>query len=170
MQKANHVEAFGGKLLETSTALPLAIDTNQFKLLDEFRVGNSVLIPSMEKCHDNVTKYMIEHPEYAYTVVGYADFPALPNVKVINRAGAGEMPRIYNRHEFVLHLPQKVGGGERVIFEAVLCGCKVITNENSAHTSWMQFWDWKDRAVLEEQLQKAPYTFWKMIEQWALKR
>jgi hypothetical protein len=170
LQRTNHVTAFGKQLEEKSIALPLAIDVSKFTLLDEMRIGNSVLVPSMEKCRENTVDFMVKHPEYCYTIVGYADFPAMPNVKVHNRAQVNEMPVLYNRHEFILHLPQKIGGGERVVFEAVLCGCKVITNDNSAHTSWIQHWDWKDRSVLEEQLQKAPYAFWKAIDSCLQKR
>jgi hypothetical protein len=75
------------------------------------------------------------------------------------------MPECYSRYEYVLHLPQKAGGGERVIFEAILCGCLVITNDNACHKSWSEQWDWQNRDVLEFQLRKAPFEFWKQIEQ-----
>jgi hypothetical protein len=164
-QMENHVKVFGDEIIPKSICLPLAIDTDFFKVLsNEQRKKGAVLVPSFAKCRDNTYDYIIKHPEYTYTILGSGDFPNNPNVICIPDTTISEMPGVYNRHELVLHLPQKVGGGERVIFEAVLCGCKVITNENALHTTWKNQWDWEDKPMLEFKLRMAPFLFWKEVE------
>ena len=73
-----------------------------------------------------------------------------------------KMPAIYSEYETVVHLPEKAGSGERVLFEAVLCGCEVITNSNGSHSSWPF---WQDEKVLREKLRAAPYEFWKVVSE-----
>jgi hypothetical protein len=161
LQLKNHVTAFPGI---GGTILPLAIDVDRFKPVEgTVRAAGSVLVPSFEKCRANATKYIIEHPEREYAIVGFVDMPGQKNVKSIRKVKAEDMPKLYSEHQYMLHVPDKVGGGERVLFEAVLCGCKVICNENAAHSSWAELWDWRDPAVLRERLAKAPYEFWREV-------
>ncbi|MDD5348244.1 MAG: hypothetical protein PHT59_06505, partial [Candidatus Omnitrophica bacterium] len=79
------------------------------------------------------------------------------------RARIEDMPALYSAHETVLHMPDKVGGGERVVFEAVLCGCKVAANGNAAHQSWREVFDWENPEILRERLARAPYEFWREV-------
>lgn len=163
LQMRNHLAAFGDKIGERSIVLPLAIDTEKYRLCPEVeRVPGSTLIPSFNKCVNNTLDHIIKNPDRQYTVIGHYD-SIKKNVKDIPPVLPDEMPKLYNQFETVLHLPQKVGGGERVVFEAALCGCKVITNENSAHTTWKEKFDWENRDVLEAMLQKAPYEFWRAV-------
>jgi len=157
LQLRNHTAALGEI---KSIALPLAFDVELFVNKKEKREEKSVLVPSFSKCTENTIKYIIEHPDEKFYIVGNADIPG-KSVKCLPRIAGDEMPRYYNQYETVLHVPQKIGGGERVIFEAVLCGCKVVTNENSAHLSWSEKFDWKNETTLREQLMRAPFAFWR---------
>jgi hypothetical protein len=73
-----------------------------------------------------------------------------------------QMPEIYSRYEYFVHLPQGRWACDRMIFEAALCGCKVVTNYKSGVLSWEM--NLADRNVLREWLRKAPYFFWSMIK------
>ena len=160
-QMKNHIDAFPSI---HGRVFPLAIDVKRFVPVPGIeRKKNSVFVPGFDKCREETVKYIIEHPEYEYTLVGLVDMPNNPNVKGVRKIEPDSMPNEYCRHEILLHLPTKVGGGERVIFEGALCGCRVVANENAAHTSWKEFWDWEDATTLREKLARAPYDFWREV-------
>jgi hypothetical protein len=47
-----------------------------------------------------------------------------------------QMPEQYSSYEYFVHLPIVKWSCERVVFEAALCGCKVVTNNNAEGVSW----------------------------------
>ncbi len=146
---AHYVKICGEQIKEKSICLPLAIDTSIYRLMPNIkRVQNSVFFPSFEKCSGNAERYMHENRGKRF-VIG-------------DHYGYGEMPRLYNECEIVYHCPRKPGAGERVLFEAILCGCKVVCDEKSGHTSWG--FDWRNRAILKERCDAAPFEFWKRVE------
>jgi hypothetical protein len=157
-QQEDHAVALENKLGKKSIVLPLAIDIKKFTNLRNQREEKSCLIPSAKKCAEQAKKFISENPDYHYTCIG-ADLGGI----FLPEVDPEKMAELYNRFETVLHVPDKRGGGERVLFEAVLCGCKVVTNDNAYHKSWEKEWDWTDPSMLAFQLRKAPYAFWRAI-------
>jgi hypothetical protein len=85
------------------------------------------------------------------------------NVEIRPMVPYERMPEIYSAFEYVVHLLDGWGAGERVILEGALCGCKIIVNDRVGHTSW-------DRKLIDKDgfrdwLREAPYEFWRRIDQ-----
>jgi hypothetical protein len=74
-----------------------------------------------------------------------------------------KMPEVYSAFEYFVHLPFTKWSCERVIFEAALCGCKVITNSNAEGTSWGL--DLNDPITLRSWLADHQGMFWDAIGQ-----
>lgn len=62
--------------------------------------------------------------------------------------------------EYFIHVPLDFESECRAVMEAVLSGCKVITNENVGITSVQ---DWDDPVVLKNMIDKAGETFWRLV-------
>lgn len=146
---------------DKSLALPLAIDTEKFVNTSKDRNAESIFVPSFDKCKINALKFMSENANKKYTIIGHIDSVHINECSVLQPCSLEKIVQLYNEHSNVLHVPDKPGGGERVIFEAVLCGCNVICNENASHSSW-DFW--KNEKELRKRLNSAPYEFWKLVE------
>ena len=73
-----------------------------------------------------------------------------------------KMPEVYSRYEYFVHLPQGRWSCDRMIFEAALCGCKVVANYKVGGLSWEM--NLADKETLREWLRKAAYFFWSMIK------
>jgi hypothetical protein len=61
--------------------------------------------------------------------------------------------------EYFVHLPLAFESECRAVMEAVLSGCKVVTNENVGITSVK---DWDDPEALRNMIDKAGVTFWRL--------
>lgn len=159
-----HMNTFGGDVAKRSCVLPLAIDTALFNPCEGAeRPLGTVLVPNYKKCGENVDDFMKSNAAYKYAVIGQvAKLPAL-EVEHLPRVTNDQMPKYYSRFEKMVHLPYDSWAGERIIFEAALCGCEVVTNKNAGHMSWK--YDLSDRVSLKKELDEAPFTFWKEIEQ-----
>jgi capsule polysaccharide export protein KpsC/LpsZ len=114
------------------------------------------------KTWDRLKEYISNHPEVMFTVLAATDVIRGKNVKTTPLVPPEKMPELYSAHEFLVHLPDAWCAGERVVFEAALCGCKIVTNERVGHASWG--WDLTDAAALRERLIDAPYEFWRLID------
>lgn len=62
--------------------------------------------------------------------------------------------------EYFIHVPLSFESECRAVMEAVLSGCKVITNENVGITSVQ---DWDDPDALRNMIDKAGETFWRLV-------
>lgn len=62
--------------------------------------------------------------------------------------------------EYFIHVPLAFESECRAVMEAVLSGCKVITNQNVGITSVQ---DWNEPEVLRNMIDKAGVTFWKLV-------
>jgi glycosyltransferase involved in cell wall biosynthesis len=158
-----HAEIFGEEILEKSVALPLAIDTNLFTSgIGVDREENLVLVPNYKKCGDRIDQYMRENEKYRYAVIGQV--PQLPGrVEHLPKVPNEQMPQYYARCSSMLHLPRDYWAGERLLFEAALCGCTpVVDTEHVGHCSWG--FDLSDTVNLKAKLDKAPFTFWREID------
>jgi hypothetical protein len=158
----NHQEALGCE----GIALPLAIDVDRFKPIPGVeRISGTALISNCRnfKSWTKLQAFIDDHKEMIFTILTDKGAPIHgANVRTKPMVPYEEMPRVYSEHEHLVHLLDGWGAGERVIFEAALCGTKVISDERSGHMSWER--DLMDTDGLEEWLRAAPYQFWKNIE------
>lgn len=160
LQLEHYVKLFGEEILERSICLPLAFDTSRWSTEGEHK-KNTVLIPTWRKCRHTAQKFIKEHPQFSYDVTGDV-MPIGSKVSAIGDVDYVDMQKLYPKYEYVLHMTDEKWSGDRVIFEAIMSGCRVFTNENVGHTSWA--FDWKNIDTLKFNLNKAVYTFWERVE------
>lgn len=160
-----HLSNYHDRLGVDGIALPLAINVDQYRPVPGIeRVSNTAIVSNMRnfKRWIGLQEYITTHPEINFTVIADQSMVYGENVTLHPRVRAEQMPGLYSRHEFLVHILDGLGAGERVIFEAALCGCKVVANEHAGHMSWGQ--NLGDDMGLRAWLQKAPYEFWRKIE------
>lgn len=145
------------RLRDISVTLPLAINPDEYRDTGVHRRPGSVLVPTWRKGKENMARYILENPKNEYTFIGQCDrsFSGV-SVSSVPARGPEKMAALYNEYESVLHQPDTEWAGERVYFEALLCGCKFIGNEHVGHLSWA------DNS--RELLAAAPYKFWREVE------
>lgn len=158
----NHRDALGCE----GIAFPLAIDVDLFKPVEGIeRKPNTALVSNVRhlRTWNNLQKYVDEHPEISFTIIlnGQTHI-AGDNVTSRPMLPYEEMPKLYSEFEYLVHLMDGWGAGERVVFEAALCGCKVVANEMVGHMSWGK--NLNDVDDLRDWLTLAPYAFWKEVE------
>jgi hypothetical protein len=158
----HYLSLCGDEINSKSKILPLAFVPERWKSGNKNREKNSVLIVNYDKCRNNAIEYISDHPELKFYSIGEAT-PYGKNIQKIDKVEYVKMPELFSMYESVYHCPDYFCSGERVIFEATMSGCKVITNENAGHTSWKDF-DWRDEAVLRSVLPEAKNQFWREVE------
>lgn len=160
MHQKFYEDRCGQEIAAHSVALPLCFDVSYWKKEGKHEPG-TVLIVAFGKCQDNAAKFIEENPGLRYFVAGGL-CPAGANVVRLDSVDYLKMPDIYSQFETVHHCPCGPCAGERVLFESVLSGCKVITNANAGHSSWS--FDWRDPVKLRAILSRAPYQFWALVD------
>lgn len=161
--------------MSMSHVMPLAIDADVFKLNKKINRAKNTVVNAAGKLHSNkglmpVMSFASSFPDHKITI--YTDtysglvqlFKNIPNVTLKPKVKNEELPNIYSESEYLVHLPVTFGAGERVILEAALCGCKIISNEMSGHMSWDWMGKTPDVGLVREKVTKAPYEFWKIIK------
>lgn len=150
--------------------LPLAIETARYTPVPSVKriPGRALIVGGWAKggkTAGSLGRYVQEYSDLEFASVGHQ----IPGVAVtLPFAEPANMPAIYSSAEHLVHLPDCFCAGERVIFEAALCGCKVTMNSNVGHASWGR--DLTDPDGLRAWLDQAPYEFWRMIEGIELRR
>jgi glycosyltransferase involved in cell wall biosynthesis len=161
LHRDNHRENLGA----TGECIPLAIDVDAYRPAPGVeRIPGTALVCNVRtiKTWDRLKEYVSSHPEIMFSVLATNNVIQGKNVKMLPPAPPEKMPELYSAHEFLVHLPDAWCAGERVVLEAALCGCKVVTNERVGHASWG--WDLADAEPLRERLADAPYEFWRLID------
>ena len=148
----------------TGIALPLAIDVDLYRPVSgAARRKNSVLIADPRKQGADCGSWMRENPGLQYTALGHLRLsPQEMHITERPAVAPWDMPSVYTEHEYLLHRPARQTAGERVLFEAALCGCRVVANDLCGHMSWG--WDLSDVDRLRDRLEQAPYDFWCELE------
>jgi hypothetical protein len=72
-----------------------------------------------------------------------------------------DMPALYSQYETLAHFPARKWPCDRVIFEASLCGCKVVAGDIVEAMSWEK--DLTDQKSLRTWLKQVPDQFWSEI-------
>lgn len=145
-------------------ALPLAIQTDLFKPVPGVaRDNNMALIVGGwirgGKTEKALRQYVAENRNLLFVSVGFD----LPGMSSVPHCAIENMPTLYSKAGRLVHLPDIVCAGERVVFEAALCGCSnIVTNDRVGHASWNR--DLSDTEGLREWLRQAPFDFWKAVE------
>jgi len=153
------------------TMIPSAININQFKNVGNDRVKNSVLAvnPYTFKGISNLIKYKKEHPEYTYYYCGESD--RAEELTSIGFNGIGYVPNkylneIYNKYEYLIHLPSTIDPFCRVVAEAYLAGMKLIVNSNVGcmSYSWMKNKCEDNMKIMRYAISNSPEKFWAEIQ------
>lgn len=160
LHKQHYVDLCQSEIESKSITLPLAIDPEKWNHNTNGRIKNSVFIPCYKKCSNEVMKFVKINKQYQYTTIG-GPYDGIDS-DTIPKQDYMDMCKLYPRFEIVLHTPNAKTAGERILFEAVLSGCKVITNKNAGHSSWE--FDWWNESTLRQVLPKAITDFWKAID------
>ena len=159
-----HLENHKARLGVDGIALPLAIQTEMFRPTPGVqRDSRKALVVGGwvrgGKISRSIIRYIEDHPELSFLSVGFE----LPRAFSIPHRPLKDMPGLYSSVGWLVHLPDMVCAGERVIFEAALCGVpKIEMNDKVGHKSWNR--DLSDTEGLREWLRKAPFDFWKAVE------
>jgi hypothetical protein len=160
-----HLKDYQKGLKCDGLCLPLAIDINHFKPAEKAeRKENSALVFNTpnRKLGKSGEDFIKANPEMMFTILSNNNVPALgTNIVLSPPVPYKDLPMLYSAHEYLVHLPDRDWAGERIIFEAALCGCKVIANDHVGHMSWKK--DLTDNKGLAEWLTQAPYEFWKRV-------
>jgi len=152
--------------------VPSAIDINRFKPSEVEPSPNTVIcVNSLYdfKGRKQVLEYIEKHKEKKFSIYGTrAENIALPsNAEFKGFIPNSKMPREYQKHEFLLHLPI-TDPFCRVVAEFLLCNPKgkLICNENIGLLSYKEIWkNGKiDRSKLKELIKNAPKKFWSEIK------
>jgi hypothetical protein len=85
----------------------------------------------------------------------------IPFLRMTNKPRE-EVLKAMSFSEYFVHLPLAFESECRAVMEAVLAGCKVVTNENVGITSVQ---DWEDPEALRSMIDKAGDTFWRLVQQ-----
>ncbi len=160
--------------MSAAHVLPLAVDTDIFKHNTKIKRKKNTVVNAAGKLHSNkglmpVISFTSTFPDYEITI--YTEtysglvqlFKNINNVTIKPKVKNEKLPDIFSASEYLVHLPVTFGAGERVLTEAALCGCKIISNEMSGHMSWDWMGKEPDIEVVREKVTRAPYEFWKII-------
>jgi len=158
-----HLENHKAKLGVDGITLPLAIQTEMFRPVSgvERDPKKALVVGGWVrggKVARSIVRYIEDHPELSFVSVGFD----LPRASSVPHRPLKDMPGLYSSAGWLVHLPDMVCAGERVIFEAALCGCRIMMNDKVGHKSWNR--DLSDTDGLRDWLRQAPFDFWKAVE------
>ncbi|MEW5760356.1 MAG: hypothetical protein AB1779_06290 [Candidatus Thermoplasmatota archaeon] len=159
-----HKQAMGNKV-EPHAIVPSAFgsELNTFQDNGFAREKNSVLLvnPYTFKSADNAIEYFSKHKGYRVYWCGNTDCEdKLSGFTKLGHIPYHEMYRIYNRCEYFFHVPKNYEPFGRVMVEAYLSGCKLITCNRVGALSYKWF---RDKERLRKEVSEALKKFWEAI-------
>lgn len=147
-QSPDHQRVYAESFGINGICMPPMIDVDFFKTNGVERNQNTALIGSPGKWRSWLIKeYIQQHPDIKVDVLSQG----IPHEQI---------PALYSQYEYFVHFPRWKCPCDRVIFEAALCGCKIVINDNVETLGK----DLSSIDSLREWLRKAPYLFWHEIE------
>ena len=159
-----------GVLRDNDVYCPSPIDSEMFKIMPEIeRKPNSVIYTggiSRHKGIENIMNFAQNHPEFSFDLVGWEEHPELlenapENVTAIPTIPYEDMPKMLNKYESFIHLPNWNEPFGRSVAEAHLCGCKLLVNENIGFLSY--YWNFNNIPWLRHELANTPSQFWRTV-------
>jgi len=175
-QERNHREKLGDGI-DPYYLLPPAIDTRKFRILEGIERDPKLVVNTCgrlyaQKGYYNVLQFIMGKKKLKFEIYtrehqNIADaMKQLDNVKVFPLVENEQLPEIYNRATYTMHLPRAYEACGRTIAEGLLCGCKPIMNENMGIKSFKVFHiedeEWS-RDKFRYFIEQGPYSFWKAI-------
>ena len=146
--------------------IPSSIDIDLFKPFEgvERKKGTVLGINCLElfKGRYNIHNYVVEHPELHFTFIGQAPQINAPNCTYLQYIKNEELPRLMSQFEYFIHLPNVIEPCGRCALEAILCGCKIITNSNNGAFSY----NFMKKGInqIKSNLKVTPLSFWEQLE------
>jgi glycosyltransferase involved in cell wall biosynthesis len=143
--------------------LPVGMDPSVFRPMSSVkrkRIAVCMMTRMGSKKH-GVWKYAEGNgkvPLHVYSDVGD---PGIHNVFIYPPRPREELPGIYNGATWHVDLPGRPTAGGNASYEAAMCGCKPIVNENVGSASW----DWfhKGSDAIREAMADGNRRFWELI-------
>jgi hypothetical protein len=142
--------------------LPLAIDVDLFRPVDGvYRDPEAILVVGGWLRGGKFSRRLVDFSKGKKVVSVGIQFDG---ARVIPHRPLEKMPEIYSSVSALAHFPDIDCAGERVVFEAALCGVKQFQlGERVGHASWG--FDLQDVPALKETLREAPKAFWRAVEE-----
>jgi hypothetical protein len=130
--------------------IPELIDTEMFQPVKGVkRKPDSVLIAIPGKWDRKVLDdYIKRNPDLTVDVLD-------------RKVPHSDMPALYSQYEAFAHFPARKWPCDRVIFEASLCGCKIVAGDIVEALSWEK--NLTDQKSLRAWLKQVPAQFWSEI-------
>jgi glycosyltransferase involved in cell wall biosynthesis len=140
------IEKFIGYTLKNSVIIPSSIETQLFFDKKNKRSGACAMFSdAWIKGSNNVKKWCEENHQ---------------QVTFIQNIPHKELNDFYNKYEYFVHLPNWYEPCGRMVFEAKLAGCKVVTNNRVGATSFPWWETEKMRQILDDSI----IDFWSVLE------
>jgi len=157
----NYVRGLGCE----GAALPLAIDVELFRPVPgiERQEGLALIVGGWMrggKVGKELRAFIQGNGDCRYLSVGLP----VPGAELLPKQPLEKMPEVYSRASSLVHFPDMECAGERVVFEAALCGVREFhLGERVGHASWG--YDLSDDAGLRKTLREAPVEFWRLVKE-----
>lgn len=161
--------------MENSKCVPSSVDTEFFRprglgkpdsyvhlgVLDDFKGIENIL----DYADANKIKVDFYGPEQNQRL---CDEIEARGHKVLGPVDYHDLPGVYSKYEYAVHLPSNIEPYGRFCVEAYLCGLKVVTN--SKNGAWSYPFMKEGRDVARGVLASASAAFWEELEKEVLKK
>jgi len=156
--------------LENSKCIPSSIDTEFFKPVQNVERAKDYLYVGVIdnfKGIDNILIYAQEN-KIKVDFYGYeqntelCDKITTQGHSICGKIDYYKLPELYSKYKYAIHLPEHIEPYGRFCIEALLCGCKVITNTNNGAFSYPFMENSLDE--IRRTLSCASIGFWEEIE------
>jgi hypothetical protein len=142
--------------------LPVGMDPGIFKPLGLRRRKRAVcMMTRMTSKKHHVWEYAKNNgtvPLHVYSDVGN---PGIHNVFIHTPRSRDVLPRVYNGATWHVDLPGRPTAGGNASYEAAMCGCIPIVNENVGSASWEWFHNGPE--AVAEAMTDGNWRFWQLI-------
>lgn len=184
MQLAVHSDRLPGIAGLRTFVMTPPVNTERFRPVEgverepDLAVCTAGKLPTW-KGRDNMAAWAAAHPDCRVEVyvAGGAEGPlarrdglapafrALSNVRVLDTLPLADLPALYSRARYLLHLPARPEPAGRTPVEAALCGCEPIVNEHvgCAGFGLLPLWQ-DDPESLRYTIELGPVNFWRAVE------
>lgn len=162
LQKKFYIEKCGEDIESKSACLPIAINPDGWEFVNNGREPNSIFVPAYHKCRENFKRFHEQNQNDKKFYIAGTGYASGKNILSVGEVPYTNMLAMYHQFDTVYHAPDKPFAGDRILFESILSGCKVIINKNVGHSSWD--FNWKDETILRPILKNALYQFWHEVD------
>lgn len=165
LHRRMHEIVFDKKDLGAVVTIPSCVDLDFWKPNDKVNKKRNTVLSvhglAPFKGRYVINDYITEHPELHFTFVGEGVQLQHKNVTYLGDVTRAKLRDLYWMNEYVMLLTETAQPFERVAAEALLCGNKILYNENIGFFSYA--WDYKNREEVKKYLSQAPAGFWDEI-------